>query len=191
MRRRLFFLVPIIGLVLYGAAVASPATAKTTAPAGRNCVARALPAGSSQRPVAKCYATFSRAILAATSGRVHLPASARPGSVSLDKINAAAATPATTFVISIDWVNSNFGGSTLTWTESSKCGSFSARSMPSGWNDVISSVEAFSGCANTLYKNNNFGTPAFNIVVNGSVGSLGSFNDVTSSQKWCRTFPCG
>ena len=161
-----------------------------TAAAGQACIAQAPPAGSTAMPAVTCYPTFAQSISAATSGRVSLPATAAPGSVTPDQINAGPATPSTTYVISIDFQNSNFGGSSLTWYESSKCGSFQISQMPSGWNDVVSSVEAFSGCANTLYQNNNFGTPTFNIARNGSASGLGSFNDKTSSQKWCTASPC-
>ncbi|HEX9623954.1 MAG TPA: peptidase inhibitor family I36 protein, partial [Streptosporangiaceae bacterium] len=96
-----------------------------------------------------------------------------------------AAVPATVYVLSIDWVNTNFTGGSLTWTQSSKCGSFQASSMPSGWNDVVSSVATDSGCANTLYQNTNFGGSKYSISRNSSAASLGSFNDLTSSEKWC------
>jgi hypothetical protein len=94
-------------------------------------------------------------------------------------------------VLSIDWTNVNFTGDSLTWEQSSKCGSFQASSMPSGWNDVVSSVETFNGCANTLYQNTNFGGNTLSIGRNTSAATLGSFNDETSSQKWCTSKPCG
>jgi hypothetical protein len=62
--------------------------------------------------------------------------------------------------------------------------------MPSGWNDVVSSVIAYSGCATTLYHDANFGGAVYRIGVNAAVASLGSFNDQTSSQKWCPIYPC-
>jgi len=94
-------------------------------------------------------------------------------------------------VLSIDYKDANFGGSTFTWYQTSTCGSFQTGSMPSGWNDMISSVAAYSGCATTLFYNINFGQPTYLITVNGNAASLGSMNDKTSSQKWCHTYPCG
>ena len=187
--RSLLTLVSVAALLLFSAPV--DALAAGTAPSpGHHCVARAIPAGSSAAPVVTCYATFAQSIRAATGGRVRLPADAMPGSVTPGQLNAGAATPDTTYVLSIDWDGTSFTGASLTWSQSSRCGRFQAASMPSGWNDRVSSVEAFSNCANSLFKNNNFGTPRYNIGRNGSVANLGSFSNVTSSEKWCPTSPC-
>jgi hypothetical protein len=99
-------------------------------------------------------------------------------------------TPGTVFVLSIDYKDANSRGATLTWTQSTGCGTFQAASMPSGWNDVVSSVVTDSGCANTLYKNMNFGGSTFSIGRNSSAANLGSFNDQKSSEKWCTARPC-
>jgi hypothetical protein len=187
-RRSLLTLVSVAALMLFSAPVAL--AAGTAQSSGRHCVAAAVPAGSSARPVVTCYATFAQSIRAATGGRVRLPASAAAGSVTPDQLNAGAASPDTTYVLSIDYDGTNFTGASLTWTQSSRCGSFQAASMPSGWNDRVSSVAAYSNCANSLFKNNNYVTPRYNIGRNGSVGNLGSFSNVTSSEKWCPTSPC-
>jgi hypothetical protein len=189
MRRRLLLFVSIIGLVFATGSTASAATT-THSSTGHYCVAQAVPVGIARIPTATCYATFTRAISAATKGRVTLPASAKPGSVTPDELNSGAQSAATNFVLSIDYENSNFGGNDLTWTQTAKCGNFQAASMPTGWNDTISSVSAASGCATTLFWNNNFGSPTFPIAKNGSAASLGVFNDQTSSQTWCTASPC-
>ncbi|HEY7145209.1 MAG TPA: hypothetical protein VH637_13270 [Streptosporangiaceae bacterium] len=189
MKRSLLTLCSAAALLLPG----WPAAALAAAPAGaahRACLAQATPAGHRAPAVITCYATFAQSISAATGGRVRLPADTAPGSVSPDQIDAGAA-PDATVVIAIDFQNVNFSGASLTWTEAAKCGSFQAASMPAGWNDVISSVEAFSGCATTLYQNNNFGGATFSVAKNGAAASLGSFNDKASSQKWCTAAPCG
>jgi hypothetical protein len=198
MINRLALTFSLVGLLLYGSAISASAVTAHHAPAsrpssqGHYCTARAEPAGSVTIPTVTCYSTFSASIRAATGGRVRLPASAKPGSVTPDELNAAATTvtPATVFVLSIDYKDINFGGATLTWTQSSGCGSFQASSMPSGWNDVVSSVVTRSGCANTLYKNINFGGTTFSIGRNSSAANVGSFNDQTSSEKWCTARPC-
>jgi hypothetical protein len=187
-RRSLLTLLSVTALVLFSApAVALAAGAAHSARS--HCVAQAAPAGSSARPAVTCYATFAQSIRAATRGRVRLPGNAAAGSITASQLNAGAA-PDTTYVLSIDWDGTNFSGASLTWTQSARCGSFQAASMPSGWNDRVSSVEAFSNCANSLFKNNNYVTPRYNIGRNGSVANLGSFSNVTSSQKWCPTSPC-
>lgn len=195
MKRRTLLPFSLIALLTVGstaaASAAPPHPGKAT---GRKyCVAMAEPAGSTATPVATCYPSFAASIFAATSGRVRLPPSAKPGSLTPGQLNATGddPPPPTTFVLSIDWQNVNFTGPSLTWEQTSRCGSFQAASMPSGWNDVVSSVETFSGCANTLYENNNFGGSTFSIGRNSSAANLGSFNDKTSSQKWCTAKPCG
>jgi hypothetical protein len=104
---------------------------------------------------------------------------------------AATAAPDTNYVLSIDYKSADFGGSTFTWYQTTTCGSFQQGSMPSGWNDVISSVAAYSGCATTLFHDSNFGQPTYLITVNGNAAHLGDMNDQTSSQKWCHIYPCG
>ena len=193
MKHRLALALSIIGLVLYTSSAAGAVTFHgSQAPAssgGQDCVATAMPAGDTNPPPMTCYNTFAAAITAATGGRVHLPASATARTVSISQLNAGAA-PGTTFVLSIDYKNANFVSPTLTWTQSAQCGSFQASSMPSGWNDVVSSVATFSGCANTQYKNINFGGTTFSISRNSQVATMGSFNDSTSSEKWCTARPC-
>ncbi len=194
MKNRLILVTALIGLVLYaGSAAACAAPVRGSHPqssGGRqSCVATALPAGDTGQPTMTCYSTFSAAIAAATGGRVHLPASATPRTVSINQINAGAA-PGNTYVLSIDYKNANYGLPDLTWTQSSQCGSFQVASMPSGWNDVVSSVATYSGCANTQFKNVNFGGATFSIGRNSQVATMGSFNDSTSSEKWCTAKPC-
>ena len=60
-------------------------------------------------------------------------------------IDAWNAGPATSFVLSVDYKDADFGGDSLTWTQSSNCGKFQAAGMPSGWNDVISSLVTSTG----------------------------------------------
>jgi peptidase inhibitor family I36 len=194
MKRRTLLPFPIIVLLTFGgtaAASAAPSYPDKATGTLKYCVARAEPTGSTVTPAATCYSSFAASVFAATSGRVRLPASEKPGSVTPGQLNAGGDDPATTYVLSIDWMNVNFTGSSLTWEQTSKCGSFQVSSMPSGWNDVVSSVETFSGCANTLYQNINFGGNTFSIGRNSSAATLGSLNDETSSQKWCTSKPCG
>jgi hypothetical protein len=195
MRHRLSFVLAIAVLLLGGSAVTAAASAARPDAHARHhhryCVAEATRAGSTRVPAMACYHSFARSVRVATSGRVRLPASATPRSVTPDELNAGAITPNTSYVLSIDYQNSNYGGNTFVWYQSSKCGSFQSASMPTGWNDVVSSVKAESGCATTLFWNNNFGSPTYPITKNGSAASLGVFNDETSSQSWCPTYPCG
>jgi len=192
MKRVLVLIVSLSGLLLYGST--ATATAAITHPAaasqGQNCVAQAEPAGSMVTPTVTCYSSFSAAIRAATGGRVRLPATVSPGSVTSQMIDAWNAGPATTFVLSVDYKDADFSGGSLTWTQSSNCGNFQAAGMPPGWNDVLSSLVTGTGCANTLYQNANFGGMTVSISKNTARSGLGSFNDLTTSQKWCTAKPC-
>lgn len=192
MKRLLILIVSVSGLLLYGSAASAGATTHPTAASnqGQNCVAQAEPAGSTATPTATCYSSFSAAIRAATGGRVSLPATARPSSVTQKMIDAWNAGPAVSFVLSVDYKDANFGSGSLTWTQSTDCGRFQAASMPSGWNDAVSSLVTSTDCANTLYQNNSFGGMTVDISKNTARSGLGTFNDLTSSEKWCTTKPC-
>jgi len=193
MKRLAVLIVAFCSLLLYGSTATAMAAATRPAAAsqgGQNCVAQAEPAGSMETPTATCYSSFSAAIRAATGGKVKLPATARPGSVTPGMIDTWNADPSSTFVLSIDYKDADFSGGSLTWTQTSNCGKFQAAGMPSGWNDVLSSLVTGTGCANTLYQNANFGGMTVSISKNTSRSGLGSFNDLTTSQKWCAAKPC-
>src|ERR1022692_1092684 len=192
MKHRLVLVISLAGLVLAsgtatasGTASAAPAHAQRAASQPQNCVAEAEPAGSTVTPTVTCYSSFAASIAAATGGRVRLPASTKPSSITRAEISAWNAVPATVFVLSIDWKDVNFSGPSLAWTQSADCGSFQAAGMPSGWNDVVSSVVTSADCANSLFQNSNFGGSRLDISKNTSRATLGSFNDLTSSEKWC------
>lgn len=196
MKRALPLMITIAGLVISsGSAAASAATMQLGSSAQKPyCVAHAVPTGSFQPVVMRCFRTFAASIKAATDGLVRLPASAKSGSVTPDEINAvidAAKSPSATYVIGIDYQNAKFKGASLTLTESSKCGSFSLSSMPSGWNDIVSSLSTSSNCASTLWQNVGFSGSTYQVGVNTKVGYVGNaFNDEASSQKWCSSYPC-
>ncbi len=152
-------------------AVAGPASAAERPPAERHCVVTLGPP-SAGVPAATCYSTFARAMQAAGS-------TTRTGDGSL-----------TSVVIGTDYSSTGFAGSSLTWIEPAGCGTYSASSMPTGWNDVIESVRNMNGCGTTLYQNASFGGLTSSVPVNGSSSSLGSFNRQASSQRWCTSGTC-
>jgi hypothetical protein len=195
MKRALPLTLTVAGLVLYSGGPVASATSTQQGPSAHlpYCVATAVPIGSSQPVVMRCYRTFAESIKAATGGLVRLPASARPGSVTPDQVNSAihaAKSPKATYVIGIDFQNVNFGGQSVTFIESAKCGYYQISSMPSGWNDIVSSVSTSSGCATTLWQNVGFTGSTFSVGRNSSASGMGSFNDQASSQKWCPSKPC-
>lgn len=162
----------------------------------RHCVAALEPGGAgvklSKVTSFSCYPTLSDAILAATDGAVWLPPEKDLGA-QLDQLDAQQLKKArkpsdakATFVVAIDYVNASFQGATLTWTAPTACNSthsYQASSMPSGWNDVVSSTRGFANCnTNVLYENSNFGGALQ--ICSPNCSGLGAMNDKTSSRSW-------
>jgi hypothetical protein len=178
-----------LGMTSTAAGAATPgASASTTGP---NCEAQAPLAGSTAPIQVACYPTFAGAISAATNGRVNLIDATTSRRVTPAEMSAGLRTgPNINYVLSIDYSSTGFGGSTLTWTQTSPCGAYQAANMPSGWNDAVESVAAYSGCATTMFWNSNFGNPTYPIGVDGTSSNLGVFNNNTSSQKWCTAYGC-
>jgi hypothetical protein len=181
-----------LGAICAFAVLPSSASAQTGA---RNCVAQPA-AIVGQPPAMQCYDSFAAAIAAATDGVVQLPASTPVGPLPASVLTAAyvaasrPAGPLTSVILSIDYTGTNESGSSLTWTEPSGCGTYSSSSMPTGWNDVVSSVSNFNGCGTTLYQNTGFSGSTFSIAVDATANTLGSFNRTASSQKWCPSNSC-
>lgn len=145
----------------------------------RHCVvwvAPALNTGHSRLSAMRCYARFRMAEQAARG-----PA---PSGFAGDPKAGAIAASSTR--ISIDYDGSGFTGSTLTWTVSDTLGcndgsSYSAASMPSGWNDRVSSSHSYNGCANNFhYHDTNF----LGAGITCTCSSMGTMNNQTSSERW-------
>ncbi|MBT2517429.1 peptidase inhibitor family I36 protein [Streptomyces sp. ISL-90] len=75
----------------------------------------------------------------------------------------------------------NGGGSSLTFWGSSGCYgvTFGFASLPSGWNNTISSAGGSNGCWVTLYTETSYGGSRLNCTP--WCGSMGSWNDRTKS----------
>jgi hypothetical protein len=191
-KRRLICVLAVLGLMTF---VCTASAAPTGKGEGKHCVAMLVPAGlgpmelkASQQP--ECFPTFRDAIFSATKGRVLLPK--RSFEEQLDildqeiRVRQDELAKAGSFVVAIDYVNSNFGGNTLTWTSPGPCtasGGFNAPSMPSGWNDVVSSTRGFSNCdKNVLWEHASF--MGSKLVCRPDCSSVGSMNDKTSSREW-------
>lgn len=143
----------------------------------------------------RCFATFSEAIAFATSGAVTLSASATPKDLTAAQLNQASAQPAITTVIGILYWDSNYGGASLSITTGgSRCGSsydYGIASMPSGWDNVVSSlIGGLYSCNYTrLYTNTSYG--GYSQCYNGNSSYVGNtMNDQTSSVRWSFYNPC-
>jgi hypothetical protein len=161
--------------------------------AQQHCVvsSNAQPIGGTAGPAgsvapARCFATFQEAIFAATNGRVQLPSSVSREAMDDRMLNGNALIQNASFVIGIEFVDSNFQGATLTITNSVTCIGFThtIASMPAGWNDVVSSAKAFSNCNHSVhFENSNFGGASIDCGAGcGFIG--GALNDRTSSIRW-------
>ena len=100
-----------------------------------------------------------------------------------------AAIPNVLTVISVDYIDANYRGDSLTWTVSGSvtCNifpSYQASSMPSGWNDIVSSYIDYANCnRNPHYENIRFTGAVADCGPNCSyIGN--AMNDRTSSEKW-------
>lgn len=82
----------------------------------------------------------------------------------------------------------NYGGSSYTFTASSGCDSnadvdWQLSSMPSGWNDRVSSFKSFGQCATRIWADTGYSGSSYGFVANSTyVGS--TMNDQASSIQW-------
>lgn len=137
----------------------------------------------------RCFSTFAEAIDNATGGGVKLGPDTRPAQLT-DATLATTVSGQT--IIGIDYEDPNFDvnvfGPSLTWQVSNDFGctgghNYVAASMPSGWDNQVSSAKAFAGCSRYIhYENTNYG--GANLNCSASCASMGVMNDATSSEKW-------
>ncbi len=151
----------------------------------RHCIVRIepLPPGrtASEMSDATCFDSFADAINAATGGTVRLSSTVQPGDVTQEMLAPAAQT-----VISIDYSGANYQGSTLVWYVNNSYGcytgwSYANPTMPSGWNDVVSSSHSYGGCNhNPHYEHTYYG----GALIFCTCATMGVMDNQTSSEKW-------
>lgn len=128
-----------------------------------------------------CFPTFAAALYFATGGAVLVDESLSPTDLKEDMLDDV---PESHTVLSVDYRDSNYGGLSLTWTGHGDCSStltYSASSMPTGWNDVVSSALTYANCnTNTHYEHSSFGGSSLVC----ACASMGVMNDQTSSERW-------
>ncbi|MDX6254745.1 MAG: hypothetical protein QOJ11_1079 [Frankiales bacterium] len=188
-----------VGVLVAGEiALASAAAADGgDATTGNHCVQQVAGPEVAVAPAPHCFTTYPQAVAYLTGGRVQLSSglAAEPngsGTSPEDAQIAAAEIANSVFVLSTEYQNSGYGGSTYTFTWSSDCTSFNYAwsSMPSGWNNDISSSHAGSNC-NAIHYDNAGATPntppagsSIQCPTFSSCSSLGTMNDRTSSMRW-------
>jgi len=194
-----------IGAVIVAAAAMAlpslPATALTTGAVEQHCVARVFPQAAMKAPeIIRCFDSFAASVYFSTRGAVRLDPSASR-SEQIAKLDEAAAglppVPVPVAVgeldalgddnvrIGIDFSDYHYEGSTLTWMAASGCSStvhWAWPAMPTGWNDVVSSARAYSGCTAWLHYQDNSYTGDVATCTCYYIGD--AMNDQTSSEEW-------
>jgi hypothetical protein len=147
----------------------------------------AAAASNNTPPAMRCFQSFAGAISAATRGRVLLPATATADTVDDETLNGTAAAANTPFVVGIEFQNAGFVAPTLIVTAPKGCSKnvpAELRNMPAGWNDNISSAQAFSHC-NHSYHYQNSGRRGKRHDCGTECRFIGNeLNDATSSIFW-------
>jgi hypothetical protein len=196
-----------LALILSAFSLAAPAqVAPVQAKGNPHCTAQAQ---STDTPIEEaapkgfeCFPTFAQAIAAATAGRVQLPPSAQPADLT-DEILAApprlqrktggisllgvSPSPNKT-VIGIDYDGVDYSSTSLTWYVDNYDGcrnnrSYYVNSMPSGWDNVVSSAVGYAGCRRFTHWNYlNRGGASKNCGL--GCYEMDVMNNATSSEDW-------
>jgi hypothetical protein len=186
-------LVVLASAVLLSGSLVGPASAGDGVDgAEAHCVQEAASVGDSVDHPAVCFDTYAGSVAFLTGGAVELPADTRAADVSTEQweqIEAAAAARST-FLLSIEYMDTSYGGSSRSFFGATDCNAadYAVSSMPAGWNNVIGSSQAFSSCFTTHYDltgaTPSGGPGGANYICAGSCASLGALNDATSSMRW-------
>jgi hypothetical protein len=171
------FVLAIAAFTATGFAPSAGAHAQRTT-AVRHCgvwIAPASGGAPSAMSNLRCYGRLSRALRVA---RGPAPRAFAGSSVGADALAST--------LISTDYDAASFTGTSLTWTVSNTSGcnggfQYSAASMPSGWNDRVSSSKSAHGCAtNRHFHDGSFGGSG----INCTCTTMGTMSNQTSSETW-------
>jgi len=163
---------------------AEAATAGPRSPGLPHC---ALAAGDGQ-PL-HCFGTFREAVAFATGGRVRTapasPAEAADDPAFTAAVEAPAALDAS-YLLGYEWADLNWTGASLAMYGSGRCDNssdvdFRFPSMPSGWNDRISSFKSYNNCAQQLFRGTSFSGGALTYIVTNMSYVGSAANDQASS----------
>ena len=109
-----------------------------------------------------------------------------PGDVALPRqVAPQPAAASATYLLATFYQDASWGGSTvnITTSHAALCTGYHyyGSSMPSGWNDRVSSFRAYGTCAVELYHDSGYGGSTFGPYT--SAASVGSMNDESSSYQ--------
>lgn len=131
-----------------------------------------------------CFDTFADAISSVSKGTVRLPTNAKPEDLKQEDVDRMASMAV--YVIAVEYEHDYFGGASYTLQSDVTCQGWyhGIPSLPYGWDNLISSAIAYSGCNNSWHYENPGYTGA---VVNcgTACAQIGAaMNDRTSSIIW-------
>ena len=185
--RGLLAAVGALGLLLIGAAparAASPAPSQQAAPAcwGDVTTGRSLcvDAGTDLIP----------AVAAEYGVQLIVPSNAIIGGRPVGDVASTSLAPDTALtstVVSIVYADTGYGGASYVLSESTTTAgcstgwAFGFTSMPSGWNDRVSSFRSYAGCSTAIFENTNYGGLQYGYYTSAS--SVGGMNDRASSWR--------
>jgi hypothetical protein len=179
--------------MLAGSMLAVPAASASPGEAAPDCVMRI------ETRAITCFADFRAAISAATGGRVtDAPVTAAPlDRATTARVNAAGTAAAkaigsrnlaanTNTVLAVEYLDPGYtGGSLSIVTDQGPCRDgmdYFVNSLPSGWNDLISSFQSFNNCFTTHYEHNDRQGQSMEWYANDQIGYVW-LNDQISSIK--------
>jgi hypothetical protein len=183
--------VSLAGSSILAGMLAAPAAAAGPLPAedsGEVCAVgvhpvepAAAPSGAEPlaEPVVDCFPTFAEAVLFATDGELSAVSPAE-----LEEAVESESVAMASVVLGYEYKGSSFSGGSIVLygTSGSGCGSGSTygfSSMPTGWNNVVSSAKVFASCWSTHYDYTSYSGDRRTCT--GSCSSLGTMNNRTSS----------
>jgi hypothetical protein len=186
-----------VSIMIAATAGLTPAADAASRTTEIHCVQQVAGPGVSVAPAPHCFGTYREAVAYLTGGRVELsPAlGSEPdgsGTTAVDAQIARGLIANTTHVISTEYTDSGYSGSTYTFTWTSDCTGIDIAwsSMPSGFDNTISSSHTGTNCT-AIHYDNTGATPStppsgasISCATYSSCSSLGTMNDKTSSMRW-------
>jgi hypothetical protein len=169
----------ICGLALMAALLGAAPAAQAAAGESTHCIAE-VSATKAAGGELRCFSTFAEAVNAATDGKAQVAPTLTPQDFNPEALPGAVGQN----IVAVAYQHAYYRGATLLlYTTSRGCtgvNRFLYPRLPSGWNDVISSISIYGGCRYArLYQNINFAGRT--LLVYSARATLGSFNDITSS----------
>lgn len=160
---------------------------------GQNCAVRLEPTGSGEgvgavltAPVdLGCYETLADAVAVGTGGTVTLPAGTSAGELTQSMLDSGGASTASSFLLGIEYDDTSYGGSSLSYFASGDCVGTTWEDSYVGdtWNDRFESGKGFSSCDhNKKFEHKQFGGAILTCTPNCS--TYGVLRNEVSSLRW-------